>query len=281
MTDWFVRRSAVSLARGDSYLLVDPDHGASALEGVDVEAFAAVLALAAQPVSRERLLELAGEEAIARLVELGVLAPCAEPAPAPPPAAATARRCGRLVIGLCGTVSVSAALDFVVPLADVFAREVELVFTRGARRFVRPRIFEYRGLRTWDDAFAPRHGAAVPHHHLATSADLVLIAPASAGTLARLARGACDDLLSLIVAATTAPVVIAPSMNPQMWLHPPIARNVAQLRADGCWVIDPGLGAPVARRQQVGVGALGFDVPGLVRALDAVLTRHAADRSPA
>jgi 3-polyprenyl-4-hydroxybenzoate decarboxylase len=276
MADWFVRRPLVTVARRDSYLLVDRERGNTSLEGVDVEALATVLALAAAPVSRERLEAAADDATIDRLVELGVIAPCPAPVEASPQT--VPRRCERMVIGLSGAISVTSALDHVVALADSFAREVDVVITRGARRFVQPRIYEYRGFRTWTDAYRPRHGAAVPHHHLATTADLVLIAPASAGTLSRLASGACDDLLSLIVAATTAPVVVAPSMNPQMWLHPPIARNVAQLRADGIWVIDPGIGAPVAQREHHGVGAMGFDIEGLMRALDGVLTQHESAR---
>lgn len=271
MTEWLVRRPAVTVARGDSYLLVDHERGNSVLAGVDVEALATVLALAALPVTHEQLCDATDEGTVAKLIELGLIAPCDPPEPVRP---VEKRRCRRLVIGLSGAVGVTNMLQPVIALADTFAEEVEVVITRNARRFLRPRIFEYRGLRVWSDPYRPKYGAAVPHHHLATTADLVLIAPASASTLARLASGACDDLLSLVVAATKAPVVLAPSMNPQMWIHPPIARNVAQLRADGFWVIDPGVGSPVADRASFGVGPFQIDLVGLTRALDGVLTQH-------
>src|SRR5687768_10299605 len=112
MTDWFIRRPAVTLARRDSYLLVDPERGNSVLEGVDVESLATVLTLAALPVTRERLHEVTDDETIDRMVELGLIEPCEPPAPAP----VFERRCGRLVVGLTGAVGVTAMLDVVLAL---------------------------------------------------------------------------------------------------------------------------------------------------------------------
>jgi phosphopantothenoylcysteine decarboxylase/phosphopantothenate--cysteine ligase len=271
MPVWYRKRPLVTLSRGDAYLFVDAERGSFALRGVDVDALATIFDLTTAPVPRERLLEEADEATIDRLVELGALETCPEPPPAPdrPPQ----RRCSRLVVCVTGTVAATSAHEWVQALADHFATEVDVVLTRGARKFTQERTFAYRGLRTWTDPFRPRHGAAVPHVHLAQRAELVLIAPASAATIARLASGACDDLVSLIVSATTAPVVVAPAMNPQMWRHPPIARNVAQLRADGLWLLDPGIGYEVSARDQTGVGGMGgVDAPRLFRALDAVLT---------
>ena len=74
------------------------------------------------------------------------------------------------------------------------------------------------------------------------------------------------DLTSLVVAITAAPVVVAPSMNPRMWKHPPIARNVAQLREDGIWVIEPGVGGAAADRSDRGVGGAMIAGEGLFRA---------------
>ena len=92
--------------------------------------------------------------------------------------------------------------------------------------------------------------------------------------LHKLASGACSDLVSLIVAATKAPVVVAPSMNPEMWTHPAIQRNVAQLRADGVWVIEPGLGFEVGQRDAIGVGPANFQIGSLLRGLAAILHQH-------
>lgn len=248
------------------------------LDAIDVDTMAAVLAQAAVPISQEALASLCDPEAIALLVEVGVLragtrealAGDVQGAPAAP------KRCKRIVVGISGSVASAGALDHVVALADHFAERVDVVLTAGACRFVQPRLYEYYGFPTWTDAFEPRNGAAVPHRELATNADLVLVAPASANTLHRLATGACSDLLSLVVAMTRAPVIVAPSMNANMWSHPPIQRNVAQLRADGVWVIEPGIATPIAARETRGIGAPGFDSAGLVRTLDAILTLHAS-----
>lgn len=264
----------VAVARGSSYLFIVPTRPEPILlEDVDVEALAAVLARCALPVRRDELLAHCDDSALTMLVELGVLLPRADEDLARERAPRVgAKRCGTIVVGLSAAVGVVRALDHVVALADGFAERVEVVVSPRADHFIQPKVFEYHGLRTWSDPYAAQHGVAVPHSHLAAAADLVLIAPASAGTLHRLATGACSDLISLIVASTTAPVVIAPSMAHQMWRHPPIQRNVAQLRADGCWVIEPGPGFKIAERDQVGVGGLGFDPGGLARALDAILT---------
>lgn len=112
---------------------------------------------------------------------------------------------------------------------------------------------------------------AVPHAELADNADAVLVAPCSASTLHKLASGACSDLVSLVVAATKAPVIVAPSTNANMWAHPPVQRNVAQLRADGVWIVEPWRGTRVSKRGESGTGALGFNSLGLFRILDLIL----------
>ena len=84
-----------------------------------------------------------------------------------------------------------------------------------------------------------REGKTVPHIALAKNADLVAVMPATAGSISRLATGACSDLLSLVAIATTAPVVVAPTMNTAMWDNPAVRRNVDQLRADGVYVVEP------------------------------------------
>src|SRR3989442_15074440 len=82
--------------------------------------------------------------------------------------------------------------------------------------------------------------------HLAKRAELVLVLPATARTLFRLAHGVCDDLLSLVVCATEAPVVVVPSMNPVMWRNPAVQRNVDLLRRGGRFIVEPGPGWEVA-----------------------------------
>lgn len=276
---WYLRPgNLVALARGSSYLFVAPGRAPAMLEDVDIEAVSRVLALASTPIRHADLAAVADDDAIAMLVELGVLEVGTEASLSgrgPTRQPVERKRCTNVVVALTGAVHVASAISHVTAIQDVFADEVEVVISEGARNFVQPQLFQYYGFRTWLDPFEPVHGAAVPHEHLAMRAELVLVAPASASTIRRLATGECSDLTSLVVAATKAPVVVAPSMNPQMWLHPPIARNVAQLREDGIWVIEPGLGFLVAQRDQGGVGGAALDRGGLLRALDAILTASA------
>ena len=147
------------------------------------------------------------------------------------------------------------------------------MLTRAACRLVRPEAFGYFGIRTWTTEFAVRGDVHVPHIQLARLADLVLILYATARTLFRLACGDTSDLLSLIVAATHAPVVVVPSMNQAMWDHAPVQRNVARLRDDGVYVVEPSLGHESAEGQsaQLMYGAAGFSRQSLQPALTEIL----------
>lgn len=80
------------------------------------------------------------------------------------------------------------------------------------------------------------------HIELSRAADFLLVCPATADLLAKMAHGVADDLASTLLLATDKPVVVAPAMNVRMWLHPATQRNIAQLKADGVKVIDPGEG---------------------------------------
>jgi phosphopantothenoylcysteine decarboxylase/phosphopantothenate--cysteine ligase len=122
--------------------------------------------------------------------------------------------------------------------------EVRVVMTRAATEFVRPLSFQaVSGTPVHVDLLDPAAEAAMGHIELARWAELVLVAPASADFLARLAHGLADDLPATICLATAAPLLVAPAMNQQMWLHPATRDNLALLARRGLRFCGPASGA--------------------------------------
>src|SRR5580658_5274312 len=145
----------------------------------------------------------------------------------------------RILLGVTGGIAAYKSADLVRRLMDRGA-EVQVVMTAGARQFVTPTTFQAlsgKPVRTdlWDAAAE----AAMGHIELARWADLVLIAPASADFLARLAHGLADDLLSTLCLATTAPIAVAPAMNWLMWANEATQANVERLRQRNFHVLGP------------------------------------------
>ncbi|HLJ77346.1 MAG TPA: flavoprotein, partial [Acidobacteriaceae bacterium] len=132
----------------------------------------------------------------------------------------------RVLLGVTGGIAAYKSPDLVRRLREQGA-EVQVVMTAGAREFVTPLTFQAvsgRAVRTdlWDAAAE----AAMGHIELARWAELVLIAPASADFLARLAAGSAADLLATLCLATQAPIAVAPAMNRVMWANPATVANV-------------------------------------------------------
>lgn len=147
-----------------------------------------------------------------------------------------------VLLGVSGGIAAYKACEVVRRLRDAGA-EVRVVMTAAAERFVSALTFQAlsgqpvrSGL--WDEAAEMGMG----HLELARWADAVLVAPASADTLAKLAHGLADDLLSTLCLAATAPLAVAPAMNHRMWLHPATQANVATLRQRGVAVLGPANG---------------------------------------
>jgi phosphopantothenoylcysteine decarboxylase/phosphopantothenate--cysteine ligase len=116
--------------------------------------------------------------------------------------------------------------------------------TEGGARFVAPLTFAaLSGNKVYEGMFDPNDAEQIPHINLAAEADLILIAPATAQTIARLAHGMADDLLSALVLANQAPVIICPAMNCNMYLNPATQNNLAQVREYGYRVVDPDSGS--------------------------------------
>ncbi len=148
----------------------------------------------------------------------------------------------RILLGVSGGIAAYKSAELVRRLRDA-AADVRVVLTEAAAHFVGAATFQALSrnpVRTslWD----PAAEAAMGHIELARWATRVLVAPASADVIARLAYGHANDLLSTLCLATTAPLALAPAMNNRMWLHPATQANLALLRERGALVIGPGDG---------------------------------------
>lgn len=148
----------------------------------------------------------------------------------------------RIVLGVSGGIAAYKAPDLVRRLRERGA-EVQVVMTAGAQRFVTPTTFQaVAGREVRAELWDPAAEAAMGHIELARWADLILLAPATADLIARLASGRADDLLTTLVLATDAKVALAPAMNRLMWSHPATQANVAILRHRGVELLGPGRG---------------------------------------
>ena len=148
----------------------------------------------------------------------------------------------RIVLCVTGGIAAYKAADLARRLQDAGA-QVRVVMTEAATRFITPMTFQAltgQPVRTslWDEAAE----AAMGHIELARWADRLLVAPASADAIARLAVGLAGDLLGTLYLATEAPLVLAPAMNRVMWAHPATQANLATLQARGAQVLGPGEG---------------------------------------
>ncbi|TDA65707.1 MAG: bifunctional phosphopantothenoylcysteine decarboxylase/phosphopantothenate--cysteine ligase CoaBC [Clostridia bacterium] len=146
-----------------------------------------------------------------------------------------------ILMGITGSVAAYKSAELVSQLVKCGA-QVEVVLTRAAQEFVSPLTFaSLTGRQTWTEMFAPGP-TPIPHIRLAEQAEAVLIAPATAHVVGRLAHGLADDLLTTLVLATRAPVIVAPAMNVQMYRHRAVQDNLERLKALGYHVMAPGSG---------------------------------------
>lgn len=146
----------------------------------------------------------------------------------------------RVVLGVGGGIAAYKAVELLRLLTGAGA-DVDCVLTEAACRFVAPLTFTALSGRP---AQTELFGAAdpIPHTSLGQSADLVVVAPATADLIGRISAGLADDLLTNTILATRAPLVVAAAMHTEMWESPPTRRNVAQLRVDAITVVDPDVG---------------------------------------
>lgn len=147
-----------------------------------------------------------------------------------------------VVLGVTGSIAAYKAADLAGLLLKK-GHDVRVVMTGSARRFITPLTLQTLSKNpVVTDVFDEQEGWCPGHIELADRADMLLVAPASAAALARLAHGLADDALTCIALATRAPLVIAPAMNGKMWTHPATVQNTEMLRARGAIFIGPGEG---------------------------------------
>ena len=157
----------------------------------------------------------------------------------------------RIVLGVTGGIAAYKAAE----LARLLVKqgvEVQVAMTEGAAHFITPTTMQAltgKPVLTsqWDES-----GNGMAHINLSRSADAILVAPATADFIAKLAHGMADDLLSTMCLARNCPLLIAPAMNRQMWEHPATQRNIAQLRADGVTILGPDKGVQACGEEGAG-----------------------------
>jgi phosphopantothenoylcysteine decarboxylase/phosphopantothenate--cysteine ligase len=148
----------------------------------------------------------------------------------------------RLVLGVTGGIAAYKAAELVRLLVKSNV-EVQVVMTKAARHFVAPATFQaLSGKPVLTDLWESTADSGMDHINITRGADAVLIAPASADFLSKLAHGSAGDLLSALCLARACPLLVAPAMNREMWDNPATQRNVAQLERDGVTILGPASG---------------------------------------
>ncbi|MEE8445274.1 MAG: flavoprotein, partial [Alphaproteobacteria bacterium] len=148
----------------------------------------------------------------------------------------------RVLLIVSGGIAAYKALELIRRLREREAT-VRCVLTRAGAQFVTPlSLSALSGDRVYDDLFSLTDEAEIGHIELSRDADLLVIAPASAGILARMAAGMADDLATTLLLATDKPVLIAPAMNVRMWEHPATRANIELLGQRGVLRVGPGIG---------------------------------------
>ncbi|AGK60000.1 phosphopantothenoylcysteine decarboxylase/phosphopantothenate/cysteine ligase [Hyphomicrobium denitrificans 1NES1] len=172
----------------------------------------------------------------------------------------------RILLIIGGGIAAYKCLDLIRRLRER-GHHVRVVMTKAAQQFVTPlSVAALTNERVFTDLFDLDDEREIGHIRLARDSDLVIAAPATADLIARMAGGHADDLATAILLATDKSVLVAPAMNPHMWLNPATRRNVEQLKRDGIRFIGPAVGE-MAERGEAGPGRL-VEVPDLLTAIE-------------
>ncbi|MGO4682531.1 bifunctional phosphopantothenoylcysteine decarboxylase/phosphopantothenate--cysteine ligase CoaBC [Hyphomicrobium sp. 2TAF46] len=177
----------------------------------------------------------------------------------------------RILLIIGGGIAAYKCLELIRRLKER-GHGVRAVMTKAAHHFVTPlSVGALTNERVLTNLFDLDDEREIGHIRLARENDLIVVAPATADFIAKMAGGHADDLATAVLLATDKPVLLAPAMNPAMWRHPATRRNVAQLEADGVRIIGPAAGE-MAERGEAGLGRL-VEVPDLVAAVEDVFER--------
>lgn len=172
----------------------------------------------------------------------------------------------RILLIISGGIAAYKSLDLIRRLRERGC-ELRVILTRGGQEFVTPlSVGALAGAAPFTDLFDPKSEFDVGHIRLARESNLIIVAPATADLMAKMASGQADDLATAVLLATGAPVLLAPAMNPLMWANPATQRNVAQLKADGVSFIGPDAGE-MAEANEAGDGRLS-EVPEIISAIE-------------
>ena len=177
----------------------------------------------------------------------------------------------RILVGICGGIACYKAVELVSRLQQAGAI-VDVIMSERADEFVRPLTFSSLSHRpVYSDLWEPSGRAAETHIALAEEAELLVVVPATANTIAKLTHGIADNMLTAVALATKAPLLLAPAMHQNMYTHPTTQANIALLRERGAFIVEPEVGRLASG--EVGMGRLP-DTSVLLGAINVVLGRN-------
>ena len=185
-------------------------------------------------------------------------------------ALAAASGMGRVLLIIGGGIAAYKSLDLIRRLRER-GLAVRCILTQAAQEFITPlAAAALSGERVFTELFDAASEYDVGHIRLARAADLVVVAPATADLMAKMAGGRADDLASAVLLATGRPILIAPAMNPQMWQHAATRRNLARLVDDGVAVVGP-MSGEMAEAGEAGIGRMAEPLEIVAAALPLIL----------
>lgn len=177
----------------------------------------------------------------------------------------------RILVGICGGIASYKAVELVSQLQQAGAL-VDVIMSERAEEFIRPLTFSTVSHRpVYSDLWEPSGHAAETHIALAEEAELLVVVPATANTIAKLAHGIADNMLTAVALATRAPLLLAPAMHHNMYTHPATQANLALLRERGAHIVEPEVGRLASG--EVGIGRLP-ETSVLLGAISMVLGRN-------